>query len=165
MFQNRPIDFAHLAGRSFIFDSDYDAIRPDVFSHPAFGRGFGSYNHTSYRILDNELLTRLVESGIVGVLAFILIIVTILAVAAPIIRSRDPSRAPPALAIAAAAVPFLVLSALFDEMSFPHAPYALLTLAGLLAVLASEPSDSVDRRSLPEEARSEFELTPEVTRA
>ena len=145
--------------------SDYDAIRPDVLSHPAFGRGFGSYNHTSYRILDNELLTRLVESGIVGVLAFILIIVTIVGVAAPIIRSRDPSRAPPALAIAAAAIPFLVLSALFDEMSFPHAPYALLTLAGLLAVLASEPSAAVDRRRLPEEARSEFELTPEVTRA
>jgi O-antigen ligase len=145
--------------------SDYDAIRPDVLSHPAFGRGFGSYNHTSYRILDNELLTRLVESGIVGVLAFILIIVTIVGVAAPIIRSRDPSRAPPALAIAAAAIPFLVLSALFDEMSFPHAPYALLTLAGLLAVLASEPSASAARRRLPEESRSEFELTPEATRA
>jgi hypothetical protein len=147
--------------------SDYDAVRPDVLSNAAFGRGFGSYSHTSYRILDNELLTRLVESGIVGVLAFILIIGTILGVAAPIIRSRDPSRAPPALAIAAAAVPFLVLSALFDEMSFPHAPYALLTLAGLLAVLASEPSpaESLDRRALTETARSEFELTPEVTRA
>jgi hypothetical protein len=147
--------------------SDYDAIRPDVLSHPAFGRGFGSYNHTSYRILDNELLTRLVESGIVGVLAFILIVVTIVGVAAPIIRSRDPSRAPPALAIAAAAVPFLVLSALFDEMSFPHAPYALLTLAGLLAVLASErsPAESLDQRTLSEDARREFELTPEVTRA
>jgi hypothetical protein len=141
--------------------SDYDAIRPDVLSNPAFGRGYGSYNHTSYRILDNELLTRLVESGIVGVLAFILVIVTIVGVAAPIIRSRDPSRAPPALAIAAAAVPFLVLSALFDEMSFPHAPYALLTLAGLLAVLAAEQggAKAIDRRRLPAGARSEFELS------
>lgn len=147
--------------------SDYDAIRPDVLSNPAFGRGFGSYDHTSYRILDNELLTRLVESGIVGVLAFILVIVTIVGVAAPIIRSRDPARAPPALAIAAAAVPFLVLSALFDEMSFPHAPYALLTLAGLLAVLVSDPSpaESLDHRRLPETARTEFELAPEVSRA
>jgi hypothetical protein len=147
--------------------SDYDAVRPDVLSNAAFGRGFGSYSHTSYRILDNELLTRLVESGIVGVLAFILIIVTIVGVAAPIIRARDPARAPPALAIAAAAVPFLVLSALFDELSFPHAPYALLTLAGLLAVIASEPSpaESLDRSGLSETARTEFELTPEVTRA
>ena len=30
--------------------SDYDAIRPDVWSHLALGRGWGSYNHESYRI-------------------------------------------------------------------------------------------------------------------
>ncbi len=124
--------------------SDYDAIRPDILSSPAFGRGYGSYEHTSYRILDNDLLTRLVESGIVGLIAFIMIVVTIIAVAAPIIRSRDPARAPPALAIAAGAAPFLTLSALFDEMSFPHAPYILLTLAGLLAVIVSG-----DRRRSP----------------
>jgi hypothetical protein len=124
--------------------SDYDAIRPDILSHPAFGRGYGSYEHTSYRILDNELLTRLVESGIVGLIAFVLIVVTIIAVAAPIIRSRDPARAPIALAIAAGAMPFLVLAALFDIMSFPHAPYILLTLAGLLAVIAG------DRRGEPQ---------------
>jgi hypothetical protein len=97
----------------------------------------------------------------------ILIIVRIFGVSAGFFRSSDPARAPPALAIAAAAVPFLVLSALFDELSFPHAPYALLTLAGLLAVIASEPSpaESLDRSGLSETARSEFELTPEVTRA
>jgi len=116
--------------------SDYDAIRPDILSHPIFGRGYGSYDHTSYRVLDNDLLTRLVESGIAGLVAFVLMVVMIIAVAAPIIRSRDPARAPPALAIAAAAAPFLVLSALFDIMSFPHAPYILLTLAGLLSVIA-----------------------------
>jgi hypothetical protein len=116
--------------------SDYDAIRPDLLSHPVFGRGFGSYEHTTYRVLDNDLLTRVVESGIVGLVTFILMVVMIIAVAAPIIRSRDPARAPPALAIAAAAAPFLVLSVLFDIMSFPHAPYILLTLAGLLSVIA-----------------------------
>jgi hypothetical protein len=124
--------------------SDYDAIRPDILSHPVFGRGYGSYDHTSYRILDNDMLTRLVESGIAGLIAFVLIVVAIIATAAPIIRSRDPARAPPALAIAAGAAPFLVLSALFDIMSFPHAPYILLSLAGLLAVLAS-----ADRRPGP----------------
>ncbi|MGH2976453.1 MAG: O-antigen ligase family protein, partial [Solirubrobacterales bacterium] len=122
--------------------SDYDAIRPDILSHPVFGRGYGSYDHTSYRILDNDMLTRLVESGIAGLIAFVMIVVAIIATAAPIIRSRDPARAPPALAIAAGAAPFLVLSALFDIMSFPHAPYILLTLAGLLAVIAGTASRS-----------------------
>jgi hypothetical protein len=133
----------HRLGVSTVSDrvSDYDAIRPDLLSHPVFGRGYGSYDHNSHRILDNDLLTRLVESGIVGLVAFILIVVTIIAVAAPVIRSRDPARAPPALAIAAGAAPFLVLAALFDIMSFPHAPYILLTLAGFLAVIVGEAGD------------------------
>ena len=43
--------------------ADYDAVRPDVWSHLAFGRGYGSYDHVSYRILDSEMLSRLVEIG------------------------------------------------------------------------------------------------------
>ena len=77
-------------------------------------------------------------------------VVTIIAVAAPIIRSRDPARAPPALAIAAGAAPFLVLSALFDIMSFPHAPYILFTLAGFLSVIAGRVGeDRAPSRRLP----------------
>ncbi len=148
--------------------SDYDAIRPDLLSHPVFGRGFGSYEHTTYRVLDNDLLTRLVESGIVGLVAFILMVVMIIAVAAPIIRSRDPARAPPALAIAAAAAPFLVLSVLFDIMSFPHAPYILLTLAGLLSVIAGGDTpgqraadrDTSDLRNIKRLDRPEAEEAP-----
>lgn len=120
--------------------ADYDAVRPDVLSHPAFGRGFGSYEHTyapsEARILDSDLLLRVVETGIVGLAAFLLMIGTVIRIAARLIRSDDPSRAPPALAIAAAASAFVVLSALFDEWSFPHAVYVFLALAGLLAVLA-----------------------------
>ena len=33
--------------------SDYDAVRPDVWTHVAFGRGWGSYDHRNYRILDS----------------------------------------------------------------------------------------------------------------
>jgi len=115
--------------------SDYDAIRPDLLSHLAFGRGFGSYDHSSYRILDNDLLVRVVETGLVGLVAFVLMIGLIVAIAAPIVRGRDPSWGPPALAVAAAAGGFLVLSILFDLMSFPHAPYLFLVLAGFLAAI------------------------------
>jgi O-antigen ligase/polysaccharide polymerase Wzy-like membrane protein len=142
--------------------SDYDAIRPDILSHPVFGRGYGSYDHNSYRILDNDMLTRLVESGIAGLIAFVLIVVTIIATAAPVIRSRDPARAPPALAIAAGAAPFLVLSALFDIMSFPHAPYVLLTLAGLLAVIVrSERSQPAPARRVATPAEEPIEDEPQ----
>lgn len=129
--------------------SDYDAIRPDLLTHFLFGRGFGSYEHTIYRVLDNDLLMRIVETGVVGLLAYVLMLAMIIAVAVPLIRSRDPERSSPALMVAAAAAAFLVLSALFDVMSFPHSPYILMTLAGLLAVV----SGSAGRQRSPLAAR------------
>jgi len=127
--------------------SDYDAVRPDLLSQLAFGRGFGSYEHTSHRILDNELLARVVETGVVGLIAFVMMIVLVIAIAAPIIRRRDPVLAPAALAIAAAAGAFLVLAVLFDVMSFPHTPYILMTLVGFLAVMVGAAKE--ERPSAP----------------
>jgi hypothetical protein len=119
--------------------ADYDAVRPDVLTHPAIGRGFGSYENANApadnRILDSELLLRVVETGIIGLAVFLLVIGTVIVVAAGILRQGDPLRAPPALAIGAAGAAFLCLTSLFDEWSFPHAVYIFLTLAGLLAVL------------------------------
>ena len=115
--------------------SDYDAVRPDVWSHLFFGRGFGSYDHVSYRVLDSEILGRLVDMGILGLLSLVLMIVMIVGVARALIRSRHPVWSPPALAVAAAAIAYLVVAFLFDVSSFPHTPYILMTLAGLLAVV------------------------------
>ncbi len=116
--------------------SDYDAIRPDVWSHLAFGRGFGTYDHTSYRILDSEILMRLVETGVVGLVAFLLMAASIVIVARRTIRSAHPKWAPIALIGAAAAVGFATMSTLYDVLSFPHPPYLLLCLAGMVAVIA-----------------------------
>ena len=158
----------HRLGVSTVSDrvSDYDAIRPDVLSHLAFGRGFGSYEHTIYRVLDNDLLMRVVETGLIGLAAYLLMLALSIAAAVPIIRRRDPTRAPPALAIAAAAGAFLVLSALFDIMSFPHGPYILMTLFGLLAVLVTDEERlPLRRRALvgPDEMPSEIPADPERT--
>ena len=58
--------------------ADYDAIRPDVWSHLAFGRGYGSYNHDTYRILDSEVLLRTIEGGVFGLASFLLIGVSVI---------------------------------------------------------------------------------------
>lgn len=133
----------HRLGVATVSDrvSDYDAIRPDLLSHPMLGRGYGSYEHRSYRILDNDLLQRLIETGVIGLVAYVLMLLLVFACAVPIARGRDPGRAEVALVVAAGAIAFLVLSALFDIMSFPHGPYILMTLFGLLAVIvaAEEP--------------------------
>ena len=115
--------------------SDYDAIRPDVWTHLAFGRGWGSYNHQSYRILDSEILHRVIEAGVLGLVAFVLVAVAVVASSRKTIASRDPASAPVALIGASIAIGFLVLATLFDVMSFPHAPYIFLYMVGLAAVV------------------------------
>ena len=91
----------------------------------------------AFRILDSEILSRLVDSGIIGLLSLIFMLVCIVLAARGLIKSRHPVWAPPALSVAAAAVAFLVLAFLFDVSSFPHTPYILMSLAGLLAVMLS----------------------------
>jgi hypothetical protein len=127
--------------------SDYDAVRPDVLTHLVFGRGHGSYEHTSYRILDMELLRQLIEVGVLGLAAYLFMIGAIVGVARRPIRSRGPTDAPVALAAAAAAVGFLVVSTLFDVMSFPHSPYLVLFMAALLAAVVTAREDEDDRQA------------------
>jgi O-antigen ligase len=115
--------------------TDYDAVRPDFWSHFALGRGFGTYDHTSYRILDSEVLLRIVETGLIGLISYLLMSILIVAVARKTIRSRHPDWAPIALIGAAAAVGFAMLSSLYDVLSFPHPPYLVLCLAGMVAAL------------------------------
>jgi hypothetical protein len=119
--------------------ADYDAIRPDVWTNLLIGRGYGSYEPATYRILDMELLRQLVEVGVIGLLAYLAMGATVVAVARRPIRARDPDDAPVGLAAAAAAVCFIVVSTLFDVMSFPHVPYIFLWMAALLAVITTQP--------------------------
>ena len=121
--------------------SDYDGIRPDLWTHLAFGRGFGTYDHTSYRILDSEILGRVVETGLVGLLVYLLMFASIVAVARTVIRSRHPRWAPIALIGASATVGFATMSYLYDAMGFPHPPYLLFCLAAMVAVIAKSPPE------------------------
>jgi nitrate reductase NapE component len=126
--------------------SDYDAVRPDVWSHLLFGRGFGSYNHETYRILDSEVLGRVVETGALGLLAYLGIFLSLILIARRTVSARELAAAPLALCGIAAAVCFLVISTLYDAFSFPHGPYTFLYLAGLVvAVLA--PTDEHEPHS------------------
>jgi hypothetical protein len=111
---------------------DYDALHPDVFTHPLLGKGFGSYDHRTYRVLDSQMLGLAAEVGAIGLLAYCGIFLSIVGVARGPIKRRDPRMGTAALATAAAAIAFLIASFLFDSMGFPHGPYVLLSLAGIL---------------------------------
>jgi hypothetical protein len=122
----------------------YDAIRPDVWLHLAIGQGYGVY---SVRILDNEFLDRLIEGGVIGLVAYVLMLLSVVFVAAAAIRRREPMATTVGIVAAAAAMGTVLLSGTYDLMAFPHCPYILFSLAGLLAVAVKSPEPDEVRRT------------------
>jgi O-antigen ligase len=123
--------------------SDYSGIAPDVLSHPVIGEGYGSLDSDNarwYRILDNEYLGELFQVGILGVLAYLAMVLAPLVTAHGVIR-RASGRAPPIVAAAAGCAAYAVVSGTFDAMSFPQAPYSFFFVAGLIAAAAAARGD------------------------
>lgn len=113
----------------------YDAVRPDVMRHLLLGRGFASYDPHKYRILDNEYLGLLIGTGVIGVAAYAAIFLSILSMAHATVRGRDARRSSLALGALASVGVVALASALFDVLSFPHVPYLLFFVAGMVVAL------------------------------
>jgi hypothetical protein len=120
----------------------YDAVMPDVLRHPLLGRGFASYDPHKYRILDNEYLGLLITTGAIGVAAYLAILGAMMSLAHRTIRGSDPRRSSLALAGLASIGVVALASALFDVLSFPHVPYLLFFVAGM--VIALRESAAID---------------------
>lgn len=124
------------AGR---FD-DYTAITPQFLRHPLFGSGYGTRDIADtehVRILDNEYLALLLTVGLLGTALFLATILAAMAVAHRAIRAGPEEYADAALASSAACMVFLVVSLLFDSMSFSQAPYTFFFVAAFGTVAAS----------------------------
>jgi hypothetical protein len=117
----------------------YDAVQPDVMRHLLLGRGFASYDPHKYRILDNEYLGLLITTGVIGVAAFGAILMAMMSMAHATIRGgrwvADSGRSSLALAALASVGVVALASALFDVLSFPHVPYLLFFVAGMIVAL------------------------------
>jgi len=122
-------------------EARYDAIRPDIWTHLALGRGYGSYQPLGHRIMDSEILLRLIEMGVLGVAAYFWLGLSVVATARRTINLRHPGHSPPALAGAAAAMVFIAVGALFDSISFPQVPYVFLFIAAFVAVVVKPPDE------------------------
>jgi O-antigen ligase len=123
--------------------ADYDAVRPDLWSHFAFGRGYGSYDPLTYRVLDSEFLGQVVETGVLGLFAYVMIGVSVILATRKMIRRRHPQWSAPALCGAAAGVCLLIASGLYDAMGFPHGAFTFLYIAGLAVAVVAPGIDSV----------------------
>jgi len=118
--------------------SDYAAIEPDVVNRPLLGRGYETYDQKKYRILDNQFLTTIIGTGVIGILSYISIFLAIFLIAHRVARNGKDDRVGPALAISAATLAMLVGSGLLDILALPQLPYLICFFAGFAAVLSRE---------------------------
>lgn len=134
------------AGTTIGRTSDYEAISPDVATHPLFGRGYGTINperSDTYRILDNQYLGHLVQVGLIGLASYIALLLAGLALAHTLVRrARDGEHRLLGVAAASGFVSFGVVSALFDLFTFSQVPYLFFFLAGMCSVAASAPASA-----------------------
>ena len=110
---------------------DYDAALAETMKHPWLGRGLGTWLSTKYNILDNQYLHTLLENGIVGVVAFVLLflvpIVGLLRLRARL-TCRDDRQF--ALTLLAALSVDLVGSIAYDSLTYPIATGLAFVLIG-----------------------------------
>lgn len=137
--------------------SDYAAIEPDVVNRPLLGRGYETYDQKKYRILDNQFLTTIIGTGVVGILSYISIFIAIFLIAHRVARNGKPERAGPALAIAAATAAMLVGSGLLDILALPQLPYLICFFAGFAAVLSRELGSEPVARAARQAGRAPLE--------
>jgi polysaccharide biosynthesis protein PslJ len=109
----------------------YGTVMAFAGVNPWFGRGFGTFL-PSYRILDNQFLVTLIETGIIGLVSVLLIFMTILSsgIAGNRRLENQPMRAL-GVAFAASAVAGALIFGFFDAFAFPQACNTLFLVAGL----------------------------------
>ncbi|MGY4858312.1 O-antigen ligase family protein [Cryobacterium sp. AP23] len=113
---------------------DYEAVEAFFAQSPWVGRGPFTFLPSMYRTLDNQFLGILVEQGIIGLIAFVcLLVVAIMLCFMTGLRARDRQRRLQAFALAASLTSAAVLCATFDVFGFPMAMGALSLVLGAAA--------------------------------
>ena len=114
--------------------ANFDAVRPDLWSHLLFGRGQGSYAPPTDRVVDSDIVLPLIETGVLGLAAFLLIPLSLFSVARK--KASESAEAYSAAAVVGvtAATTLVCLAGLYSFMSLSHGPDVFMYLAGLVVV-------------------------------
>ena len=137
---------------------DYATARDLISQHIWLGRGIGTWYAPKHEVFDNQYLLTLVDSGVVGLVAFVGIVLSALyaALRVCLLCYRFPARVETsaadrdlALSVAASIAVVLPTFATFDFMAFPTVASFLFLLVGIAAALlrlvsadvAGEPAD------------------------
>lgn len=120
---------------------DYAAVWGYISERPVIGRGPGTFTPDLYRLLDNQWLLSLIETGWVGVLLLaVLMLVTtriLLTIRRRAVFIGDEQGANLALSLLAIVVTIAVTSFFFDSFSFTTATTMFWLTIGLTAALGT----------------------------
>ena len=128
--------------------TDSYAIAFDFIArYPFFGRGLFTFL-PEYRILDNQYLLMLIETGIVGLLAFSTLVLSAL-IATQKVRRRTSDRevGDLAQALGAAVAASAASLTLFDGLSFPQMASTLMLMLGAAVALYRLTGQRLDQQA------------------
>ncbi|MEO3741905.1 O-antigen ligase family protein [Plantactinospora sp. B5E13] len=115
---------------------DYDYVTPFIQERPWLGRGIGTFLPELYQLLDNQWLTTLVQTGIIGVVGLTVFFMSGVVVAGRVRRFARSERDRDLAAVLAVALGVAAVSGFtFDSMYFTTffiTVHLLLGLAGAL---------------------------------
>lgn len=132
--------------------SDYAAVEPSIHHYFFFGRGQGAFT-IQERILDNSFLQVVVQTGVLGLAAYLFMVALMVKVGWNVRAHPSPQISALGSALIAAIAAFFLSNALFDTLSFVHVPYVLLLLVGLTYVAACEDPEELRREAAEHEAQ------------
>lgn len=116
---------------------DYSVVDRIIGSNPYFGIGFRTYLPSVYgRVLDNQFLSTLVETGFVGLACLLVfLVVTTLSARGARRASSDPAVRNLAQSLTAAVVAVSLSLGTFDALAFPMIAAVLFLLVGCTGAL------------------------------
>jgi polysaccharide biosynthesis protein PslJ len=113
--------------------ADYTEVSQTFRAHPLFGLGLGASPPSEYGLLDNEWLQAIVQGGVVGVTAMMLLVVGgMFGFNAALRRAKTPGERDQAYMLGSIFFAIMVCSFFFDLLSFQQAARILFIAFGLL---------------------------------
>lgn len=113
--------------------ADYAEVSETFRAHPVFGLGLGASPPDVYGYLDNEWLQAIVQGGLVGIVAMLLLMGGgIFGIAAALRRATTRSERDLAYTLGASFAAIMVSSFTFDVLGFQQAALLLFVVFGML---------------------------------
>ncbi|GAA0968081.1 hypothetical protein GCM10009555_012860 [Acrocarpospora macrocephala] len=135
---------------------DYPNAIEEFWRSPWFGRGIGTWYAPKHQVFDNQYLLSLVEAGVLGIAAFVgLVLIGVYGAVRARYLSHDPRDRNLALTLAAATIVPLGGAVTFDLLAFPQISSLMFVMVGACCVLLRIVED--DRRAMaraPEDTKA-----------